>query len=449
MKKLTLIISFLFTGASTIFAQNTFPATGNVGIGTSSPWHILQIDSDGKDVALSSFNSNGPGNRPDFWLTRTRGTKENRQNVILNDQLGSFSWQGYSGSTLNAASIMAVVDETPLSGFMPTRIEFYTSSNSSSLEERMVIKSNGNIGIGTTNPQSKLDVSSPSFVGYKISREGSSGGIAMQLDNANSVGSWRLGVGSQNHFGVYKSSNSFGSEFIILDNGNVGIGTDNPGRKLDVDGDILLRNSNGIKQIYTWAAADDNWRIGMNSNSGFTRSISTAHVQFITFAAGTAQGFAIGVNGGNSSFEIRGSDHMAFFRGNVGLGTTSTGTHKLAVEGSIGAREIKVEATGWSDFVFYDDYQLRPIEEVEEYIEEEGHLPEIPSAEEVAESGINLGEMDAKLLQKVEELTLYLIEQNKENKAQQKEIKELTQYQIELLKKVEELREKVEKLENK
>ena len=97
----------------------------------------------------------------------------------------------------------------------------------------------------------------------------------------------------------------------------------------------------------------------------------------------------------------------------LAIGTTTSGSHKLAVEGSIGAREVKVEASGWSDFVFEPGYSLPTLEEVEQHIAEKGHLPEIPSEAEVTENGINLGEMNAKLLQKIEELTLYLIEQNK------------------------------------
>ena len=111
--------------------------------------------------------------------------------------------------------------------------------------------------------------------------------------------------------------------------------------------------------------------------------------------------------------------------GGVGIGTTSTGPHKLAVEGSIGAREIKVEASGWSDFVFEKDYDLRTLQEVEQHIKEKGHLPEIPSEAEVTEEGINLGEMNAKLLQKIEELTLYLIQQNKEIEELKKEISDI------------------------
>src|SRR5690606_14357225 len=89
------------------------------------------------------------------------------------------------------------------------------------------------------------------------------------------------------------------------------------------------------------------------------------------------------------------------------------GTWKLAVNGNIRAKEIKVE-TGWSDFVFEEGYELPTLGEVAQHIKEKGHLKDIPSAKEVKENGIFLGEMDAKLLQKIEELTLYTIQQEKQ-----------------------------------
>ena len=98
--------------------------------------------------------------------------------------------------------------------------------------------------------------------------------------------------------------------------------------------------------------------------------------------------------------------------GNVGIGTTSPGSWRLAVNGKIRAKEIKVE-TGWSDYIFERDYILPTLEEVESYINQFGHLKDIPSGKDVEENGIFLGEMDSKLLQKIEELTLYIIEQNK------------------------------------
>lgn len=110
--------------------------------------------------------------------------------------------------------------------------------------------------------------------------------------------------------------------------------------------------------------------------------------------------------------------------GNIGIGTNDPGVWKLAVNGKIRAKEIKVE-TNWSDFVFEKDYHLPTLEDVEKHINEKGHLKDIPSAKEVEENGIYLGEMDAKLLQKIEELVLYAINQQKEIEGLKSQIEEL------------------------
>ncbi len=102
------------------------------------------------------------------------------------------------------------------------------------------------------------------------------------------------------------------------------------------------------------------------------------------------------------------------YDGKLGIGTTNPGNYKLAVNGSIRAKSIDVE-TGWSDFVFEPDYKLMSLEDLEKYILKNGHLPDIPSAEEVEMNGVNLGETQSKLLQKIEELTLYMISLNKAN----------------------------------
>jgi len=99
--------------------------------------------------------------------------------------------------------------------------------------------------------------------------------------------------------------------------------------------------------------------------------------------------------------------------GNVGIGTTSP-DYKLDVNGTIRAKEIKVE-TGWSDFVFSNDYKLMPLDKLEKHIKANKSLPGIPTEKEVVENGVNLGEMQAKFLEKIEELTLYVIELKKEN----------------------------------
>jgi chitodextrinase len=99
---------------------------------------------------------------------------------------------------------------------------------------------------------------------------------------------------------------------------------------------------------------------------------------------------------------------------NVGIGTTNTQGYRLAVDGNVVAEEIKVELSqNWPDFVFTKSYGLPTLDEVEQHILDKGHLQNIPSAMEVELNGIMLGEMNAKLLQKIEELTLYAIQQEK------------------------------------
>jgi len=108
--------------------------------------------------------------------------------------------------------------------------------------------------------------------------------------------------------------------------------------------------------------------------------------------------------------------------GNVGIGTSNP-TEKLSVNGNIKCKQVEVTLTGWSDFVFDDDYSLMSLAELETFINKNNHLPGVPSTEEVMTNGNNLGEMDAILLQKIEELTLYVIELKKENE----QIKQLIQ----------------------
>ena len=99
--------------------------------------------------------------------------------------------------------------------------------------------------------------------------------------------------------------------------------------------------------------------------------------------------------------------------GNVGVGTTAINGYKLSVEGYIRAREIDVNLNTWADFVFYDNYQLKTLKQVEDYISKNKHLPDVPSEKHVLANGVSLGEMNVVLLQKIEELTLYMIAMNK------------------------------------
>ncbi|MEM6379126.1 MAG: hypothetical protein AAF705_13000 [Bacteroidota bacterium] len=239
-----------------------------------------------------------------------------------------------------------------------------TGAGATSLTED--IYHTGSVGIGTSTPARLLDVNGTSYLRGGIGTGGSieltelaSGNRHSLIDFHSEDGVdrsariWRH-AGSNGIFGLYNRgtgemhiANNDGAGSIewystqdvtpdmtlLGTNGDLGIGTNTPGKKLEVNGDILLANSAGLKSIYTWSASDDNWRIGMSTTPGFARAITTNHVQYLTYAGGGGQGFAVGRNGGNSSFEVRGSDHQAYFRGNVGVGNTNPQV-RLDVSGS-------------------------------------------------------------------------------------------------------------------
>lgn len=110
--------------------------------------------------------------------------------------------------------------------------------------------------------------------------------------------------------------------------------------------------------------------------------------------------------------------------GNVGIGITEP-AEKLAVNGNILAKKVKVTATGWPDYVFHPSYRLMPLDKLEQFIKANHHLPEVVSAAEVEKNGLDIGDNQAALLKKIEELTLYVIDLKKTLDEQQQKIKAL------------------------
>jgi hypothetical protein len=188
--------------------------------------------------------------------------------------------------------------------------------------------------------------------------------------------------------------------------GNVGIGTSTPGAKLEIAGDVLANFLSG-------------------SGDGFKHYAGGTHIFSLTrqsndtsLSAYGAIGFVGGASGPSSNYQLYRSSG-----GLVGIGTTSP-QQLLDVAGTMAAREIIVTQTG-ADYVFDPDYHLAPLSEVASYIKDHHHLPDIPSAAEMKENGIGVADMQAKLLAKIEELTLHMIEAEERSNRLEEENRDL------------------------
>lgn len=141
-----------------------------------------------------------------------------------------------------------------------------------------------------------------------------------------------------------------------------------------------------------------------------------------------------------------------YFAGNIGIGTVSPNGYKLAVQGNVHAQEVVVDINNWPDYVFKKDYTLTPLADLKAYINQNQHLPEIPSEKEITEQGLNLGEMNKLLIKKIEELTLYLIEKDKQlselNDKRQAEIKAQNNINQQLINQLDEIKRQVNKLKD-
>ncbi len=233
-------------------------------------------------------------------------------------------------------------------------------------------------------------------------------------------------------------------------NGNVGIGISNPETKLHVDNGVITSGStsatygslqfvgnyqgNNVLNTYGSQYSTGATSIGYavkqkNGSSGFVSSAENASFKKGMLLIDGELEF-LNASASQNSIDSDVSLTSRFIineNGDVGIGTTNTYGHKLAVDGTAIFEEVQVKMSeNWADFVFEPDYNLRTLEETEQFIAKNGHLPDIPSAKQVEKEGISLGEMDAKLLQKIEELTLYMIEMKKENEEKDKKIEDLT-----------------------
>jgi hypothetical protein len=262
---------------------------------------------------------------------------------------------------------------------------------------------NGQVGIGLDNPKSKLDINlSTNFMYADESALRITYPIPFLDPNKPTL--------NENIFHIRQSTplgGGFSTKMIVHANGNVGIATATPDAKLHV------KDINGVKL--------DVHLEGFTLIDGIQASLLLGTTTGASYGEWGIEYNNSGANTGLNFWKPFGSNGFGNYflfiadNGNVSIGTDDAQGYKLAVKGNMIAEKVVVKLhADWPDFVFTKKYDLMPLEDVERFIQKNSHLPNVPSAEEVKKGGIDLGSMDATLLQKIEELTLYVIELKKE-----------------------------------
>jgi hypothetical protein len=429
----------------TFVLSSTVMTAQNVGVGTTDPIQKLHV--------------NGSGDQYIRVQTTSAGSSKSGLDLIRSSEFSGTDWR-----VVNDGGILKFLDE----------VNNFTSDG----ELNMVLTQGGNLGIGIESPESRLHVAGTTDQFIKIHRTTAGAGMAgidFLRSTEFSATDWRIANdGGVLKFwdGIDNFSTGGDLNVVMTQGGNVGIGTDSPGAPLHVSGssfvnetgsgfmqigapggshlrfdnnEILARSGDNPATLYLqyWSGnlslCDDTaGRIGV----GTTAPQAKVHITDggdVSLGGGgelvlgsTASG-NLGLDGNEIQARNNGAASHLFLQvsggdvlmvpnetGQVGIGVTSSANmpsndYLLAVDGKIISEEVRVEISGsWPDYVFAEDYALMPLNTLEEHIKEHNHLPGIPSAAVVKSDGLMLGDMQRAMMEKIEELTLYVIQLQKE-----------------------------------
>ena len=316
----------------------------------------------------------------------------------------------------------------------------------------------GKLGVGTRSPQRPMHVINNSTDRLLTLQSSSKWGSMIELVSKATHGRKYTimstgdvaAQGNSGSFVITDETNGLNPRFTIDKQGRVGINTKNPTTRLFVEGDTTLKGrTRATHGLYVpWGS------VGIGTTSpGYSLHVrNNATNQLMTLESNSVWGAGINFKSTGAQgrwYQMTAMGHVDAWKGtpgsfsiidvtaakprlvitkdgNVGIGTNNPGNFRLAVEGTLGVRNLRItKVSPWPDYVFAPNYPLMPLHSLENHISQKGHLPGVPDAKEVESTGIDVGDMQAILLKKIEELTLYVIDQNKRLEAQQQEINQL------------------------
>lgn len=415
MKKSILFVTYLLFNSLFVYSQKTDNDRANTPpiVNTNLSGGAVQVENDG-------LRYYGSGRLNIFTPTSSYEKYSLADNGIFTlwDLTGG---QGY-GFGVNSLGQLEFISDG-------------TYAYSTSATKMIIDDDNGNVGIGVMNPLAKLDV------------------IGGNWDVANGNGDLKIGDATyQFKLGVATGGGGAGDirmfakggtarmiwgsgttdRMALSSSGYLGLGTIAPSVAIEVEGttdaasEIYIKGGNSSFPTQRFSringthaaptALSSGKFLGRIMFDGYNGTSYTSSSSIYCLSSelwsSTAKGsyltFYTTQNGTNTFSEKLRIDH----NGNVGIGTT-TPDNKLDVKGIIRAEEVVVE-TGWADYVFEENYELNELEKVEAFIKENKHLPNVPSAKEIQESGAHVADLMTKMMAKIEELTLYTIKQQKE-----------------------------------